>query len=102
MALPPTPHAGDLGEVRPRGKVGTLSEPGTNTEATGRPLRPTPDFAHRLVGLGKAVWVRFVLVTGLKWNALGKEFPLRDTPSPSPGKIAAAKEILPGEGLGAG
>ncbi|MFH8289094.1 hypothetical protein [Streptomyces sp. NPDC018059] len=66
MALSPTPHAGDLGEVRPRNKVGTLSEPETDTKVTGRPLRPTLDFAHRLAGLGKDVWVRFVLVTGLK------------------------------------
>ncbi|MFH8562775.1 hypothetical protein [Streptomyces sp. NPDC017988] len=99
MALPPTPHAGDLGEVRPRSKGGTLSEPGTHTKVTGRPLRPTLDLAPRLAGLGKDVWARFVFVTGLKWDAFGKEFTLRDTPSPSPGQIAAAKEIFAGEGL---
>ncbi|MET9545684.1 hypothetical protein ABZY36_10295 [Streptomyces sp. NPDC006627] len=105
MALPPTPHAGDLGGVRHRSKVGTrsnvgtLSESGTNTKATGRPLRPTLDFAHRLAGPGKDVWGRFVLVIGLKGNALGKDFTLRDSPSPSPGQIAVAKEIFAGEGL---
>jgi pyruvate formate lyase activating enzyme len=101
MALPPAPHAGDLGEVSPRSKVGTLSErePGTHTKVTDRPLRPTLDLAHRLVGLGKDVWVRFVLVTGLKWDALGKEFTLRDTPSPSTRQITTAKEIFAGEGL---
>ncbi|MFI2617905.1 hypothetical protein [Streptomyces sp. NPDC018584] len=42
--------------------------------------------------------MRFVLVTGLKGNALGKDFTPRDTPSPSPGQIAAAVEIFAGEG----
>ena len=32
---------------------------------TGRPLKPTLDFARRLADLGKDVWVRFVLVPGL-------------------------------------
>lgn len=62
-------------------------------------LGPTLDFAHRLAGLGKDVWVCFVLVTGLKGNALGQDFTLRDTPSSSPGQIAAAMEIFAGEGL---
>jgi len=37
----------------------------TYREVTGRPLRPTLDFAHRLADLGKEVHVRFVLVPGL-------------------------------------
>ncbi|MCX5381909.1 pyruvate formate-lyase-activating protein [Streptomyces sp. NBC_00083] len=37
----------------------------TYQEVTGRPLRPTLDFAHRLADLGKEVHVRFVLVPGL-------------------------------------
>ncbi|WP_369235563.1 pyruvate formate-lyase-activating protein [Streptomyces sp. R21] len=37
----------------------------TYKKVTGRPLRPTLDFARRLAGLGKDVWVRFVLVPGL-------------------------------------
>ena len=32
---------------------------------TGRPLQPTLDFARRLSGLGKKMWIRFVLVPGL-------------------------------------
>ncbi|MFI1175255.1 pyruvate formate-lyase-activating protein [Streptomyces melanogenes] len=37
----------------------------TYRKVTGRPLRPTLDFAHRLADLGQDVWVRFVLVPGL-------------------------------------
>ncbi|MDX6363129.1 MAG: pyruvate formate lyase activating enzyme, partial [Streptomyces sp.] len=37
----------------------------TYKKVTGRPLRPTLDFAHRLAGLGKETHVRFVLVPGL-------------------------------------
>ncbi|MCT9091999.1 pyruvate formate-lyase-activating protein [Streptomyces sp. ASQP_92] len=37
----------------------------TYKKVTGRPLRPTLDFAHRLADLGKEVHVRFVLVPGL-------------------------------------
>ncbi|OIV37150.1 pyruvate formate-lyase 1-activating enzyme [Mangrovactinospora gilvigrisea] len=40
-------------------------EPDLYRRLTGQPLRPTLDFARRLAGLGKAVWVRFVLVPGL-------------------------------------
>ncbi|MEU9146935.1 pyruvate formate-lyase-activating protein [Streptomyces sp. NPDC048349] len=37
----------------------------TYRRVTGRPLRPTLDFAQRLAGLGKEVHLRFVLVPGL-------------------------------------
>lgn len=37
----------------------------TYRRVTGRPLRPTLDFAQRLADLGKEVHVRFVLVPGL-------------------------------------
>jgi pyruvate formate lyase activating enzyme len=37
----------------------------TYKKVTGRPLRPTLDFAHRLAGLGKETHIRFVLVPGL-------------------------------------
>ncbi|MET7473505.1 pyruvate formate-lyase-activating protein [Streptomyces sp. NPDC005648] len=40
-------------------------ERATYREVTGRPLRPTLDFARRLADLGKEVHVRFVLVPGL-------------------------------------
>ncbi|MEV6754780.1 pyruvate formate-lyase-activating protein [Streptomyces sp. NPDC051214] len=105
----------------------------TYKKVTGRPLRPTLDFARRLADLGKDVWVRFVLVPGLtddpeniegvarfaaslgnvsrvdvlpfhklgeaKWDALGKDFTLRATPSPPPGQVAAAREIFAAQGL---
>ncbi|MFG2501467.1 pyruvate formate-lyase-activating protein [Streptomyces sp. NPDC048441] len=105
----------------------------TYKKVTGRPLRPTLDFAHRLADLGKDVWVRFVLVPGLtddpeniegvarfaaslgnvsrvdvlpfhklgeaKWDALGKDFVLRGTPSPTLGQVAAAKKIFAAQGL---
>ncbi|MEU7180814.1 pyruvate formate-lyase-activating protein [Streptomyces celluloflavus] len=100
---------------------------------TGRQLRPTLDFAHRLADLGTEVWIRFVLVPGLtdapgniegiaafaaslgnvsrvdvlpfhklgesKWDRLGMDFTLRDTPSPSPQQLAAAREVFAGHGL---
>lgn len=105
----------------------------TYQKVTGRPLRPTLDFARRLARLDREVWVRFVLVPGLtddpaniegvarfaaslgnvsrvdvlpfhklgeaKWDALGKDFTLRDTPSPSPGQLAEAREIFAAQGL---
>ncbi|GGO47666.1 pyruvate formate-lyase-activating protein [Streptomyces lasiicapitis] len=105
----------------------------TYRHVTGRPLRPTLDFADRLAALGKEVWVRFVLVPGLtddpanidgvarfaaglgnvsrvdvlpfhklgeaKWDALGKDFTLRDTPAPTPEQVAAAKAIFAARGL---
>ncbi|MFD9068711.1 pyruvate formate-lyase-activating protein [Streptomyces lasiicapitis] len=105
----------------------------TYRHVTGRPLRPTLDFADRLAALGKEVWVRFVLVPGLtddpanidgvarfaaglgnvsrvdvlpfhklgeaKWDALGKDFTLRDTPAPTPEQMAAAKAIFAARGL---
>ncbi|MFD3332400.1 pyruvate formate-lyase-activating protein [Streptomyces sp. NPDC058700] len=40
-------------------------DPDTYREVTGRPLRPTLDFARRLADLGQEVHVRFVLVPGL-------------------------------------
>ncbi|GAA2658361.1 MULTISPECIES: pyruvate formate-lyase-activating protein [Actinosynnema] len=38
--------------------------PGTYRRVTGGEVAPTLDFARRLADLGKAVWVRFVLVPG--------------------------------------
>ncbi|BFV60618.1 pyruvate formate-lyase-activating protein [Kitasatospora sp. CMC57] len=40
-------------------------DPRLHRQVTGRDLAPTLDFARRLAGLGKEVWVRFVLVPGL-------------------------------------
>lgn len=93
-------------------------DPATYRRTTGQEVRPTLDFAERLAGLGKPVWVRFVLVPGLtddpanvegvarfvapmrnvewvevlpfhqmgafKWNAIGLDYELDDTPTPSP------------------
>ncbi|GGV53016.1 pyruvate formate-lyase-activating enzyme [Streptomyces longisporoflavus] len=107
----------------------------TYKKVTGRPLRPTLDFARRLADGGKDVWVRFVLVPGLtddpdniegvarfaaslgnvsrvdvlpfhklgegKWAALGKDFTLRDTPSPTARQVATAREIFAAQGLNA-
>ncbi|MCX5607488.1 pyruvate formate-lyase-activating protein [Streptomyces sp. NBC_00047] len=105
----------------------------TYRRVTGRPLRPTLDFAQRLADLGKEVHLRFVLVPGLtdareniegvaafagslgnvsrvdvlpfhklgeaKWQALGMNFTLRDTPSPDAGQVAEAREIFEARGL---
>lgn len=40
-------------------------QPELHRRVTGRPLRPTLDFARRLAERGNEVWVRFVLVPGL-------------------------------------
>ena len=40
-------------------------DPETYKKVTGRELQPTLDFGRRLSGLGKKMWVRFVLVPGL-------------------------------------
>ncbi|MFJ6797752.1 pyruvate formate-lyase-activating protein [Streptomyces sp. NPDC091268] len=108
-------------------------DPGTYERVTGRPLRPTLDFARRLAGLGKEVHLRFVLVPGLtdapeniegvaafagglgnvsrvdvlpfhklgegKWQALGMDFTLRDTPSPAPEQLAGARAVFEAHGL---
>lgn len=41
------------------------SDPAQYHHITGQDLQPTLDFAHRLVRLGKKMWVRYVLVPGL-------------------------------------
>ncbi|MFD7083453.1 pyruvate formate-lyase-activating protein [Streptomyces sp. NPDC059918] len=105
----------------------------TYRKVTGRPLRPTLDFARRLAGLGKEVHLRFVLVPGLtdarenvegvaafaaglgnvarvdvlpfhklgegKWEALGKEFTLHDTPPPTAEQVARARAVFEARGL---
>ncbi|MEJ8643982.1 pyruvate formate-lyase-activating protein [Streptomyces sp. MS1.HAVA.3] len=105
----------------------------TYRKVTGRPLRPTLDFAQRLADLGKEVHLRFVLVPGLtdapgniegvaafagslgnvarvdvlpfhtlgegKWQALGKDFTLHDTPSPTAEQVDAAKAVFAARGL---
>ncbi|MEV6577302.1 pyruvate formate-lyase-activating protein [Streptomyces sp. NPDC051582] len=105
----------------------------TYRKVTGRPLRPTLDFARRLADLGKEVHLRFVLVPGLtdarenvegvaafaarlgnvarvdvlpfhklgvgKWEALGKEFTLHGTPSPTAEQIAMARAAFEARGL---
>jgi pyruvate formate lyase activating enzyme len=40
-------------------------DPDTYRRTTDQEVRPTLEFAERLAGLGKPVWVRFVLVPGL-------------------------------------
>jgi pyruvate formate lyase activating enzyme len=40
-------------------------DPEAHVRLTGRPLRPTLDFAERMVRLGKPMWIRYVLVPGL-------------------------------------
>lgn len=41
------------------------SDPERYHAITGKELQPTLDFAHRLVRLGKKIWIRYVLVPGL-------------------------------------
>jgi pyruvate formate lyase activating enzyme len=40
-------------------------DPAIYEKVTRQPLQPTVDYAHRLSALGRAMWVRFVLVPGL-------------------------------------
>jgi len=42
--------------------------PATYQRVTGVSLKPTFDFARRLSGLGKSMWIRYVLVPGLTDN----------------------------------
>jgi pyruvate formate lyase activating enzyme len=103
-------------------------DPDTYRKVTGQNLDPTLRFAERLNALGKAVWVRFVLVPGLtddpgniakvarfvapmtnvewvevlpfhqmgsfKWQTLGLEYRLSDTPTPTDAQVHAALEIF--------
>lgn len=103
-------------------------DPDTYRRVTGRELAPTQRFAERLDAMGKAVWIRFVLVPGLtddpenmsklarfvapmrnvewveilpfhqmgafKWNTLGLDYQLADTPVPSEAQVQAALEIF--------
>ncbi|MFD5328300.1 pyruvate formate-lyase-activating protein [Streptomyces sp. NPDC127092] len=48
-------------------------DPDTYEKVTGRPLRPTLDFARRLADLGQEVHVRYVLVPGLTDDPAGME-----------------------------
>jgi pyruvate formate lyase activating enzyme len=41
------------------------SDPEQYRRLTGQELQPTLDFAHRLVRMGKRMWIRYVLVPGL-------------------------------------
>jgi pyruvate formate lyase activating enzyme len=41
------------------------SDPEPYRRLTGQDLQPTLDFAHRLVRMGKRMWIRYVLVPGL-------------------------------------
>ncbi len=55
--------------------------PETYLRVTGRELQPTLDFARRLSDLGRAMWIRFVLVPGL---------------TDAPDNIAAVADIVAG------
>jgi pyruvate formate lyase activating enzyme len=41
------------------------ADPDAHVRLTGRPLKPTLDFAERMARLGKPMWIRYVLVPGL-------------------------------------
>jgi len=103
-------------------------DPDTYRRVTGRELAPTRRFAERLNAMGKAVWVRFVLVAGLtddpdnigqvarfvapmenvewvevlpfhqmgafKWEALGLDYRLAETPTPTAAQVATALDIF--------
>jgi pyruvate formate lyase activating enzyme len=103
-------------------------DPDTYRRVTGRELQPTLRFAERLSAMGKAVWVRFVLVPGLtdepaniekvakfvapmknvewvevlplhqmgafKWKALGLDYRLDGTPTPTTEQVRTALEIF--------
>ncbi|TCZ64882.1 pyruvate formate-lyase-activating protein [Roseicella aquatilis] len=110
------------------------ADPEQYERITARPLQPTLDFAHRLVALGKPIWLRYVLVPGLtdaapdverladiaaslgpvvqrvevlpfhqmgagKWRALGLDYRLADTPTPSPEQVQHARGIFAARGL---
>jgi pyruvate formate lyase activating enzyme len=103
-------------------------DPDAYRKVTGAELAPTLRFAERLNAIGKAVWVRFVLVPGLtdhpdnirkvaefvgpmknvewvevlpfhqmgafKWKALGLDYRLAETPTPTPDQVGAAIGIF--------
>ena len=103
-------------------------DPDTYRRVTGAELAPTLRFAERLNAMGKAVWVRFVLVPGLtddpenigkvarfvapmtnvewvevlpfhqmgafKWQALGLDYRLAGTPTPTTEQVAAALDMF--------
>jgi len=103
-------------------------DPDTYRRVTGAELKPTLRFAERLGAMGKAAWIRFVLVPGLtddpeniakvarfvapmpnvewvevlpfhqmgafKWTALGLDYKLADTPTPTEAQVQAALEIF--------
>ena len=107
-------------------------DPDTYRKVVGQDLQPTLRFAERLNALGKAVWVRFVLVPGLtddpdniervarflapmtnvewvevrpshqmgafKWQTLGLEYRLSNTPTPTDAQVRTALEIFRGAG----
>ncbi len=109
-------------------------DPATYHRITGQDLQPTLDCAHRLVRLGKPMWIRYVLVPGLtdgaddisrladfvaglgplvervevlpfhqmgahKWAALGHDYALADTPTPTPQQTDAARALFAARGL---
>lgn len=103
-------------------------DPDTYRKVTGAEQAPTLRFAERLNAMGKAIWVRFVLVPGLtdapdnirkvaefvapmknvewvevlpfhqmgafKWKALGLDYSLAETPTPTEAQVKAALEIF--------
>jgi pyruvate formate lyase activating enzyme len=100
---------------------------------TRQPLQPTLDYARRLAGLARPLWVRFVLVPGLtddpeqiarladfcaelgslervevlpfhqlgreKWQKLGLDYKLADTPPPDAGLIERVRQQFRDRGL---
>ncbi|MEV0094887.1 pyruvate formate-lyase-activating protein [Streptomyces sp. NPDC050738] len=56
-------------------------------------------FAASLGNVSRVDVLPFHKLGEAKWEALGKDFTLHDTPSPTPDQVAAAKKIFAGHGL---
>ncbi|WP_409058203.1 pyruvate formate-lyase-activating protein [Streptomyces sp. SYP-A7185] len=56
-------------------------------------------FAASLGNVSRVDVLPFHKLGEAKWDALGKDFTLRDTPSPTPAQVAAAREIFAAQGL---
>lgn len=75
-------------------------DPDRYHQITGQALQPTLDFAHRLVRLNKAMWIRYVLVPGLT-DGTDDILKLADFIA-ALGPLVERVEVLPFHQMGAG
>lgn len=75
------------------------ADPARHHELTGQALQPTLDCAHRLVRLGKAMWIRHVLVPG--WTDDASDLAHLANIVASLGPAVERVEVLPFHQMGA-